>query len=109
MFVSGLVFLVIQCYQILYNETNLCFMFCIYQNVVFKIIISSKNKKKRKRKLKQGTKTQKTLLINGLESEICLNYPYKAILKTRVAGFQLISCTSGIAPAVQNDSCLRVA
>lgn len=81
----------------------LCFAF-INIFVLKKIISSEQKKKKENNQLKPPKNHQ----INGLEPEIYLNYPYKAILKTRVAGFQLISCTSGIAPAVQNDSCLRV-
>lgn len=79
-------------------------MFCIYQY----FCVQENNKQwTKEKKRKQGIKPLKKHQINGLEPEIYLNYPYKAILKTRVAGFQLISCTSGIAPAVQNDSCLR--
>lgn len=63
---------------------------------------------KKKKEKKTRNQNPKNLQINCLEPEICLNYPYKAILKTRMASFQLISCTSGIAPAVQNDSCFRV-
>lgn len=65
------------------------------------------SEQKKKKIITQTTTLNKTQ-INGLEPEICLNYPYKAILKTRVADFQLINCTSGIAPTVQNASCLGV-
>lgn len=81
----------------------------LYVLCLSKFGVQDKNKQwTKKKKVKKEPNTQKKLQINCLEPEICLNYPYKAILKTRMAGTQLISCISGIAPAVQNDSCFRV-